>query len=184
MISFYGFALMGVLFAGDCIYEIFAKETGFLQFGKPHGVSYALPRLFLFILLPYWLGTFLVGENNMLILLLLCFSFSASMMGLEYFTQKKTTKDYRFRYIPALFAESVIALFFICDYAMENTAKVRLYYSLFALAMVWLSCLAYSSIKSKVSDFRYGRALTVSATAVSSLTFGLVLGVLIRSVLG
>lgn len=184
MISYYGISIMGCLFISDIIYTYALKNHGFLGSGKKNGAFYALPRLFILILLPYWGGTYLMGQKSFVIQLLISFALSAGLMGLEFFLKDKESKDNGFLFLPALFALSVIVLFFINGYDFPHTVKKQLIYSLSGFFLGAVSVLAYSAVKSKVSTFRYGTVLTVIASAVSSLVFGVVSGVIVFTCLG
>lgn len=184
MISFYAMAIMLCLFAADVIYTHIFKATGFLRMSKKSGVLYAIPRIFILILLPYWAGTYLLGKNSLVIQLLICFALSAGLMGLEYFLQDKKDEFLTCRYLPAMFCLSVITLFFIHGYDFELTVKNHLIYSLSGFALSLFSVLTYSAIKSKVSTFRNGTVLATTAAGLSALVFGIVAGVIIKSCLG
>lgn len=184
MISLYGIAVMGILFFADIIYTYAFNNNAFLKMGKKSGVLYAVLRLFILVLLPYWIGTYLMGAKSAVIQILICFALSAALMSLEYFLQKQSDEASSFLYIPAFFTVSLVILLFINGYDFEQTIKNRFIYSLSGLALSLFSVLAYSSIKSKISAFRYGKALTVVAAAVSSLVFGMVIGVIIYTCLG
>ncbi len=182
----YGFAVMGALFAADVIYTFTMRNKGFMKMGKSYGVSYAVPRIAVLVLLPYWAGSYLIGKNSALIQIIICFALSAALMSLEYYLQKKSEEIHNSLYIPAYFVVALIILLFADVYGSghDPTVKNRFIYSLSGLSLAVFSSLAYSAIKSKVSDFRYGTALTLAATAVSSLTFGMVTGVIISTCLG
>ena len=129
---------------------------------------------------PYWGVTYLMGQKSFVIQLNQLCPFGG--LGLEFLKDKESKDNGLF--LPALFVLSVIVLFFINGYDFPHTVKKQLIYSLSGFFLGAVSVLAYSAVKSKVSTFRYGTVLTVIASAVSSLVFGVVSGVIVFTCLG
>jgi hypothetical protein len=182
--SFYGIAVMACLIISDYIYTYALRIDGFADIEKKGSVSYASLRLFFFIMFPYWMTSYFVGKNSFGIEAFFCFAASILCMSLEYYLQKQYGKALNCFYIPALFALSLIVLLFINGFDNDLTVKSRFVYSFSGLLLALFSVLTYSTIKSKVSAFRYGRALSILSATAASLIFGMAAGAILQTCLG